>query len=845
MKQRLLREVVRFHAIFRAVAPFLPNRVVRILRRLKTGVAANRIVRFALRRPMPDRRRPSTEVKRLFDDGFYGLLTGSHESRDELLAHYRRFGWQSGLDPHPLFDVRFYLEQAEQKGVEVEGDPFEHYLGGGWAMGLEPNNVFDGAWYSASVSLVGSCPLAHYLDHGQWSGRPTSPSLARALLPGSRPTEESISPAASIPRPESGVRLLTVDFWDTLVVRTRPSDSAKLATARRIASELRLAVSAFAVMNRRVRIEAELAASTDHEEYEITSVISKLICELSEGSHREMVDRIVAAEVADECRHTRLQPEVAHYLNEVRATPGGPKVAILSDFYMKASELRTILRSHGIDFEESLVISSCEHLASKRLGTLYPLVHTMFGISPEQHLHIGDNPHSDVGMAMDSGAQAFLFSVDREYPGPGKLSKEWFASGPFDEGCSRVGSLLAGDKNRSLPEKRALFAGARNAFLPLALVFAAAQRANERGLDRVFYVSREGAFLAELHRWVRDEHPELNFPHPLRLEVSRRSTFGPSLTRIDGPSLDRLWSQYPNQSMNGLLRSLGVEPTLFEDGLRRFDLDPDDLIHDIRSNARVREFLADREVHEALLEKLSLSRECLIDYLRDRGLTTDEVLVVDLGWRGTIQDNLAHVLNEVHFHGVYLGLFPYLNKQVKNVSKEGLAFDGNLGAAFDHVSPPAVLESPLTPDIPSAVGYLRLTDGRVRVIFEAEEGRAVHLITSFQDGVRMSLPYLVDHFVANGYDFNLLSIASEAFVKRYYTDPDPGVADIWFGSAHDDTFGASNLTPFEKRFDPSSIYRAAGDLTKIEAAIESGWPLGYMKWLPAHSAALTYVMRRW
>jgi len=792
---------------------------------------------------MADRRRPSAEVKRLFDEKFYGLQTGSHESRDELLAHYRRFGWQSGLDPHPLFDVRFYLGRAEQKGVVVEGDPFEHYLGGGWAMGLEPNSVFDGAWYSASVFLVGSCPLVHYLDHGQWSGLPTSPALERALLPVSRPTEESTAPVASITRPDPGIRLLTLDFWDTLVVRTRPSDSAKLATARRIMGELNLAVSALEVMDRRVRIEAELAASTAHEEYEISSVISKLIGELSDGSHVDLVGRIVAAEVSDECRHTRVQPEVARYLNEVRTIPGGPKVAILSDFYMKGAELRTILRSHGIDFEESLVISSCEHSASKRLGTLYPLVQTMFGISPEQHLHIGDNPHSDVSMATGSGAQAHLFSVDRELPGPGELSRQWFASGPFDEGCSRVGSLLAGDKNRSLPEKRALFAGARNAFLPIALVFAAAQRANEQGLDRVFYVSREGAFLSELHRRVRDENPELNFPHPVHLEVSRRSTFGPSLTRLDGPGLDRLWSQYPNQSMNGLLRSLGVESTSFDGGLRRFGLDPDDLIHDIRSNARVREFLADGEVHEALLARLTLNRDCLIDYLRDRGLTTDRAIVVDLGWRGTIQDNLAHVLREIRFHGVYLGLFPYLNKQARNVSKEALAFDGNLGAAFGHVSPPAVLESPLTPDIPSAVGYARHTDGRVRVFFEAEEGRADRLITSFQDGVRASLPFLVDHFVANGYDFDLLSTASEAFVKRYYTEPDPGVADIWFESSHDDTFGASNVTPFEKRFDPSSIHRAAGDLTKIDAAIESGWPLGYMKWLPAHSAALTYYMR--
>jgi hypothetical protein len=197
----------------------------------------------------------------------------------------------------------------------------------------------------------------------------------------------------------------------------------------------------------------------------------------------------------------------------------------------------------------------------------------------------------------------------------------------------------------------------------------------------------------------------------------------------------------------------------------------------------------------------------------------------------------------VHFHGVYMGLFPYLNKQPLNVSKEALAFDGNLGHSFDHVSPPAVLESPLTPSIPSAVGYTDHPDGRVLVVTQEELGRADELIFDFQAGVRAAVPYLVDHFIANGYDFDLLSKASENFLKRYFVDPDPGVADIWFSSAHDDTFGALNLSPFGKRFDPSLTIRANGDPLRIPHAVESGWPRGYMRWLPVHSLVVLSELR--
>jgi FMN phosphatase YigB (HAD superfamily) len=842
MKHRFFREIARLHAMFRAVAPFLPPSLVRVLRRMKRGLSSSRVFRFVVRRPQADRRRPSCEVSRLFDAAFYRDQTGSNEGENELLVHYRRFGWQSGLDPNHFFDVRWYLSRARELEVLVNGDPFEHYLQEGWRIGLEPNCVFDGHWYASKVGLEMSCPLVHYLDYGQWAGIPPSPALEKAMEPGYLPVPKLEGKLAGISLPGPEIRLVTLDFWDTLVVRTRPADSAKLMTARRIIFELKSAASAFDLFALRVRIEMNLCTARPHGEYELSEVIRLLLESLTNEVDNNLVDWLVQAELEDECRYTKLNPLLALYLRDLRDLRDGRlnlEIAVLSDFYMKGSSLRSILEHHGVDCDGLQFISSCEYSASKRLGALFTEAHRIFGVPASAHLHIGDNVHSDVEMARMHGVQPIHIPVEKVYPGPGELSLLWFTSNPFEEGCSRIGSLLAGQKKRQLSDKRAVFAGSRNAFLPLALIFAAAQRANERGLDRIFYVSREGAFLSELHRGIRDEHPELKFPHPVHLEVSRRSTFGPSLTCLDGPNLDRLWSQYPHQSIFGLLSSLGLDPLLVSDDIRRFGFVPDDLITDIRSNARVREFLADRKVGAIILGHIGVQRELLTRYLRGRGVTDNEALVVDLGWRGTIQDNFAHILEDVHFHGVYMGLFPYLNKQPLNASKEALAFDGNFGHPFEHVSPPAVLESPFTPNIPSAVRYADDLDGRILVVGEDETGRAKDLITSFQEGVHAATPFLVDHFLANGYDFEILRSVSKEFLKRYFEDPDPGVADIWFNSAHDDTFGAMNHTPFEKRLDPSSIIRAKGDLSQVPPAMGSGWPIGYMRWLPAHSLALT------
>jgi len=843
MKHRVLREIVRLHAMFRAVAPFLPPPLARFLRWIKRGLSSSRVFRFVTQRPQADRRRPSDEVSRLFDADFYRNQTGSNEAVDALLVHYRRFGWQSGLDPNCFFDVRWYRLRAEELGISVDGDPFEHYLETGWQIGLQPNSLFDGAWYSSKVGLGQSCPLVHYIDHGVWIGLPPSPALERELTPHHAASQKFEEKPIAIPLPGPEIRLVTLDFWDTLVFRTRPADSVKLVTARKIVEELRPTVTAFDLFAQRVRIEFALSVESAHGEYEVSTVIRMLLETMVDQVNDDVVERLVLAELADECRNTRLNPILTQYLHDLRDMGPKREVAILSDFYMKGSSLRIILEHHGVDCEGLQFLSSCDYNASKRLGGLYAEAHRVFGVAAESHFHVGDNAHSDVAMAHKYGVQTFHVPASPTYPGPGELSENWFASNPFDESCSRIGSVLAGDNRRQLSAKRALYAGARNTFLPVALIFAAAQRANERGLDRVFYVSREGAFLSELHRQIRDEHPELNFPHAVHLEVSRRSTFGASLSRLDGPNLDRLWSQYPNQSIRGLLSSLGVDPMGVVDGMRRFGVVPDELIFNISSSAKVREFLADREVGEIIADRLKGQRDLLTRYLRDRGLIGAEVLVVDLGWRGTIQDNFAHILKNVHFHGVYLGLFPYINRQPVNVSKEALAFDGNFGDPFSHVSPPAVLESPLTPSIPSAVSYIEDAEGRVLVISEDEAGRTNELIANFQEGVRAATPFLVDHLVANGYDFEILSVVSKGFLKRYFDDPDPGVADIWFGSSHDDTFGAMNLTPFEKRFDPYAIISAKGDLKKITPALRSGWPAGYARWLPAHSLSLSSVFR--
>ena len=333
--------------------------------------------------------------------------------------------------------------------------------------------------------------------------------------------------------------------------------------------------------------------------------------------------------------------------------------------------------------------------------------------------------------------------------------------------------------------------------LPVAHVAGVIEQAAVIGVDTVFYVSREGSFLRRVHETVGSILANGDCPLARHLEVSRRSTFGPSLRTLDPPELMRMWRQYGNQSPRGFLVSLGLDSEDYTDALRAFGLPVDEVLTNVSTNERLGEFLADHAVSKRILDSLASHRALLTSYLEDRGVGSSTALVADIGWRGTIQDNLCHLLPDVEFHGVYFGLFPYLNPQPPNSRKCAVVFDGNLGEDFGHVAPPAAVEAAWTPPIPTVLGYRRLADGRILPDGPFEHHRADGLINAFQAGVMDLLP-LAKWMVASGATTELIRAGLQDALRRYFSDPLPGVCDIWFESAHDDTFGVLNETPYAK-----------------------------------------------
>ena len=71
------------------------------------------------------------------------------------------------------------------------------------------------------------------------------------------------------------------------------------------------------------------------------------------------------------------------------------------------------------------------------------------------------------------------------------------------------------------------------------------------------------------------------------------------------------------------------------------------------------------------------------------------------------------------------------------------------------------------------------------------------------------------------------------------------MADIWFGSTHDDTFGALNVSPFEKDPPPRSVLSRAATADVVpEEARRSNWVPGYRSWLAVRALEVLGEMWR-
>lgn len=606
-------------------------------------------------------------------------------------------------------------------------------------------------------------------------------------------------------REGSSLKLISVDVWDTLLRRCCHPDVIKLHVGNHVIAclgreALPADCDALWLLHERQAVEREigsrLRAAGGDDEYVFTEVFDKLLDRLSlpetcfiRKSRAEVVAELAEYELSVEKALTYPDNEIVDVLNSLPAVPR----IFLSDFYMPASQLKDLLAFHGLMHLFDDGISSCDIGLNKRSGRLFSHVHQQYGIGPAEHFHIGDNDYSDVSKPRELGIEALHFQPPEAHNQREQREQAFGRRQALIKQAVNAGQLTTGGDE-------AVAYGRHCAPLFVAFVLHVIEQSVRDEVDELCFFTREGEFFIQIYQALIQARPALRpYPRAQVLCVSRVATFFPSLRNLTTEELMRLWNQYSCQSLSAFFSSLGLAAADLLAMAPEFGIAPDEVIVYPWLDERFCRFFADSRVRSWLEGEWQMRKAELSAYLSSVGLENRSGLkvgVVDIGWRGTIQDNLAYFYDKVEFHGYYLGLNKFLNAQPANAYKQ--AFGPNLNispdnaALLDAVAPLEMLSN--SPH-GSVVGYRPGLVGTsstlpVERLVDAAENVVFHEFTAaFQRGVLSSLPQWVELIKTQALAANELHADALRVWRNIIKQPPDCLAMAYFKLHHNESFG--------------------------------------------------------
>lgn len=475
--------------------------------------------------------------------------------------------------------------------------------------------------------------------------------------------------------------IVCFDYFDTLVTRCVEPEHTKRIASGLLSRLLQGSITGEALYHFRKDIEYRLclasAEITSELEFRFEDLGTNLWAELKKQDicsvlpdRNRFIEEMLAIEVAVEKAVQSVCAEVLQVIQALHRLDF--TLLLISDFYLPEKEFLEILSWHKLEHLFAKVYVSSVHGMSKGSGRIYPMICENLGLESGQLLMIGDNPHADIKMARHHGMRAiFLQRPDGKNMAGDRQKKEKKQTSDPEEPFRQI--ILP--KETLFPEIGMSF------WLFTHRLF---EELNEHNVRNVFFLSKEGELLKKLF----DQYQIALFgSHKINshyLLASRKATFIASLRSIDEEDFSRLLDHYRDISIRDFLQSLNFDDVTIGRICERMPHDCDRRLTGIRHHHVFRELLLLEMFRDAFEARREEQRINFIRYLDSFGVEyrREGLHLVDVGWKGSIQDNIYHILaDEISISGYYIGSFNATERTAGN-RKKGLLFDN-----YPHPSP--------------------------------------------------------------------------------------------------------------------------------------------------------------
>lgn len=470
-----------------------------------------------------------------------------------------------------------------------------------------------------------------------------------------------------------------IDYFDTIVKRDVNPEDVKKLWAEEVSKIFPNTVVGKDLYRKRFDTEALLCKRNEQNgldlEFSALECYEMLWSEFFANTTLIDKERFISicldTEIAIECKVQKVDSNAIDFLKNISVL--GKKIYLVSDFYLPSSAFDIMLDHHDIRGLFSSLFISSDFILTKRSGRLYQHVQDALKIKHTKCIMIGDNMVSDIQKSAESNLDSIHINRHDQY----SLYKV------HEEKNSDAMSVYQDIRNLLSSASDTPFSGM--ALTLYLFIDKLHSKLVSAGYKDVFFLAREGQFL----KYLFDEFQSKKclrgevFIKTHYLEVSRRATFLASLNVLENETFDMLFRQYRRISANEFLLNLGIEKIIadlinlipgYDFTCREDDFPSSEIYHKIVTNSRFKIAYESARVS---------SRHAFRKYLDHFAqVNPSRMCVVDVGWKGTIQDNLSRLFkisslednrHPVEIDGFYLGIVAHGAASADN-RKEGLLF---------------------------------------------------------------------------------------------------------------------------------------------------------------------------
>jgi predicted HAD superfamily hydrolase len=503
------------------------------------------------------------------------------------------------------------------------------------------------------------------------------------------------------------IKVLSLDIFDTLLWRQVPHyEDIFLLLGKQFLKDKRLisAVTAesFADLRKHAEQKARQIKSVPPHLAEVTLPeiywqlkpifkqlsLEQMLLGEGEGIYGDDVSALVRTEFELEKKLIHFNPAIVQLalFAEQKKVP----VVLVSDTYFEENHiLQFLAKEPRLNFHQLFL--SCEYGCSKQ-GGLFKIVLQKLNVRRESILHIGDNLKSDIKAASCLGIKTLHFSkYDPDFEDI--LRREWSTDlsnrtpllddkeGDFGLTSLRCQMGYHSHLQSLKLEERFYWKYGAQVLGPILWGFIhwVYERCHSMGQNKVFCLMREGKLYAELIQRYAPYYPG----HQLEatpLWVSRVFMSHAAITDGGGRELTALMKVFIEKAnVETFLKCLGLDV----DQMGKWKEKRHMLLEDKRLKKSLIKSLQDPSLKRQIIQYALLKRQRFFKYLSTcvQIQSPNQMTLVDVGWKGTTQGALQHMLHLINspatVNGLYLGTLNTFRDGIQDGSiREGFLFRG-------------------------------------------------------------------------------------------------------------------------------------------------------------------------